>query len=80
MTKIILQFSIDKIDNIYYNIGTKLRKVVINMTELENIKEQFKGALIPYAYDKTAKVLIAKVGNHKSYFYFNKADKIIDMK
>lgn len=79
MTKIILQFSIDKIDNIYYNIY-RVKKGGYNMTELENIKEQFKGALIPYAYDKTAKVLIAKVGNHKSYFYFNEAGKIIDMK
>lgn len=79
MTKIILQFSIDKIDNIYYNIY-RVKKGGYNMTELENIKEQFKGALIPYAYDKTAKVLIAKVGNHKNYFYFNEAGKIIDMK
>lgn len=50
------------------------------MTDLENIKKQFKGALIPYAYDKTTKVLIARVDDHKSYFYFNEADKIIDMK
>ncbi len=79
MTKIILQFSIDKIDNIYYNIY-RVKKGEYNMTELENIKKQFKGALIPYAYDKTTRVLIARVGNHKSYFYFNEAGKIIDMK
>lgn len=78
MTKIILQFSIDKIDNIYYNIY-RVKKGGYNMTDLEKILNLLDEAAIPNTYDEIVRIGAKYCDNSCVYFYFDENGKIIKM-